>query len=132
MRRVGPVTPAPGNRFAPRRKDRAHPFRHGIAGIGDEEILIGRHRVALERRGVSICAPEIAHRPVTDRGDLIRPRLLRRIRRAIKEDEGAVIFSACQGNSAALLVLVDAQPQAIETSDSDNLPVRIISASDCA
>ena len=51
LRRVGAVRAKPGNRFAPRGDNGAHPFGKWIAGIGTQEIVIPLHGVAFEYRG---------------------------------------------------------------------------------
>ena len=111
-RRIGTIGAKPGNRFAPRGDDRPHSPGERIAGIGRQEILIARQRVALERRGVGILHTEIAHRPV--QGGLIPRRLRRRIRRTIEEHEGGIDLLGIPRHLRALACIVDAEPQAIE------------------
>ena len=115
IRRIGEIGAAPGDRLTPRGEDRPHSPSQGIAGIGDEKILIALHGVARESRGEGVLRAKIAHRPLADCGDLIRGALhWRCIGRAIEEGERHLDFLRIPRDLPTLGVFADAQAQAIK------------------
>ena len=114
LRRVGAISPLPDDRLAPGGGERPYPSRQGIAGIGRDELLVARQRVAFECRRIGILRTEIADRLVSDRGDLIGRSLRRRIGRAIEKHEIGIELLRMPRHLRALARLVDAQRRPIE------------------